>query len=217
MVERVLGGERCGQRVRCGGERGMDRTSNRFEHDPAARGDDLLEHGVMPSERWGHRLCMRFPHGRAANDVGKQEGEGALWEGWQRHVNQGRTRSARVRRRNRRMRSRRRRCRRQRRRSVVEPVEGEILRLAKIHSMERAMGRAIGFPIPAAAGLPLLAGGEAPGWAGKCERRRVLQPGKPCRRVHGNRAGIVCRENQPGAIHQCGRARHSSAFRYALC
>ena len=49
---------------------------------------------------------------------------------------------------------------------MVEPVEGEILRLAEIHPMQGAVGRAIGFPIPAAAGLPLLAGGEVPGWAG---------------------------------------------------
>jgi hypothetical protein len=83
--------------------------------------------------------------------------------------------------------------------------------------MQGAVGGAIGFPIPAAAGLPLLAGGEAPGWAGKRERRRLLQPGKPCGRVHGNWAGIVSRENQPGAIYQCGRARHASTFRYALC
>ena len=67
-----------------------------------------------------------------------------------------------------------------------------------------------------AAGLSLLAGGEAPGWAPKRECGCVLQPGKPGRRVQRNEAGIIRRENQRGAIEQCGRARHSSTFRYAL-
>ena len=71
-------------------------------------------------------------------------------------------------------------------------------------------------PMQGTAGLPLLAGGEAPSRAGKRKRRRVLQPGKPGRCVHGNRAGIVCRENQRGAIYLCGRAHHASAFRYEL-
>jgi hypothetical protein len=68
----------------------------------------------------------------------------------------------------------------------------------------------------AAAGLPLLAGGEAPGVAGKRECGCVLQPGKPGRRVQRNEAGIIRRENQRGAIYLCGRARYLSTFRYAL-
>ncbi len=66
-----LGGERCGQRIRGCDEHGMDGIPNRFEHDPAGRGDGLLEDSVMPSERLEHSLRMRFPHGRAADDVGK--------------------------------------------------------------------------------------------------------------------------------------------------
>ena len=94
-VERVLGGERCGQRVRRGGEHGMDRISNRFEHDPARRGNGLLKDDVVPREHLDHGLRMRFPHGRAANDVGKQDGEDAGWYGWPWRQNRGRTRSAR--------------------------------------------------------------------------------------------------------------------------
>ena len=82
--------------------------------------------------------------------------------------------------------------------------------------MKGAVGGAIGFPIPAAARLPLLAGGEAPGCAPKRERRRLLQPGKPFRRVHGDWAGIASREHQRGAIHLCGVRAIRAPFRYTL-
>lgn len=106
---------------------------------------------------------MSFHNGRAADDVGKQEGKRAGWKGWWCHHNRSHMRSVRLRRCN---------CC-QGRRSVIKPVEGEILGLAKIHPMQRTVGRAIGFPIPVAAGLPLLTSGEVPSGAGKRECRRA--------------------------------------------
>ena len=58
-VQRALRGQRGGERVRCAGEDRVDAIADRLEHDPAGRGDDLLQDGVVARRAPGHRLRMR--------------------------------------------------------------------------------------------------------------------------------------------------------------